>query len=96
MFHRRLSCDCGDGAGVSCFRCGAHAESDEALDTVDCTGPETEHPPYLLADGTYETCAAHPYAGCPAVQENPEIRPGPLDAVMAEYIRSRYQTGIDE
>jgi hypothetical protein len=59
MFHRRLSCDEGH---VECFRCGAHAESDAALDSVDCTGPTTEHPPYLLADGTRETCAAHPYS----------------------------------
>lgn len=57
MGHRLLNED----GGYACFRCGMFAESRDAATTVDCTGPETQHPPYLLADGTYETCAAHPY-----------------------------------
>lgn len=64
MGHRRLSEDEGH---VTCYRCGSHAESDEALDTFDCPGPSTEHPPYLLADGAFETCAAHPYSDCEAI-----------------------------
>lgn len=80
MGHKLLGCDCNDGLGVTCYRCGMHAESIEAAYTVDCGGPDTQHPPYLrkrgvcatcsdhppylLADGTYETCAAHPYQDC--------------------------------
>ena len=62
--HRLLSCECGDGSEVACFRCGAHGEGPDALAGIACHGPSTEHPAYVLDDGTVETCAAHPYAGC--------------------------------
>ena len=60
--HRLLSCD--EPGHVQCFACGLHAESEEAAEGWPCLGPVTEHPAYLLADGTVETCAAHPYSDC--------------------------------
>lgn len=77
--HRRISIDGpGDGSrpSVQCFACGAVSETDaygdDALSTVLCTGPTTEHPAYLLSDGTVETCAAHPYSDCRPSEAQPD------------------------
>jgi hypothetical protein len=64
--HRLISTD----DGVECFRCGLTAETDQDGEHTAAQWPcriSTEHPAHLLADGTVETCAAHPYAGCAPV-----------------------------